>query len=81
MITEIKAYKTSDGHIFETKDLATIHEEESNVKIWYEGNKLHEIPYEEMIRWIVRNIEAIVSFMPFLRAKQCVSLGKPQMEN
>jgi len=70
MITEIKAFKTEDGAIFETREQAIAHEEEPKVRKWYDENQIKDIHFLDMLAWLVKNIEQLMIFAPFFKAKR-----------
>lgn len=61
---EIKAYKTTDGKIFEHEEEAEATQAEIDFIVWYEDNKFRwygdNSDAEEMLAWIRRNKEMVL---------------------
>ena len=66
----IKAYKTSDGMLFETWDAAKNHEIATSFKFWYEKHAMlsGDLPgsyvrYSDLIEWLEQNRIEILTFL------------------
>lgn len=69
MITKVEAYKTSDGHIFETENQAVIHESTPEFLAWYNNNKIDNMEISTIMAWLTKHFTTLVNFASLFRAR------------
>ena len=71
-IKEVSCYKTSDGQLFEDKELALKHETELSFDEWYVTNRLftayHEpVGIKNIKEWIKRHAAVLEKYLEAIR--------------
>lgn len=72
VIKEIKAYRTSDGAIFEDSNKAQAHQAELQFKAWYDEQAMNDLELcaqgysvqaEDVLNWLRKNREEVLAFL------------------